>query len=354
FHDREHDPAKGADAIIAHLQRQTRGIQEALVGVFGAPPIQGLGTTGGYKFQVQDRGSTGLASLEGTTLNMIDTARGQPGVVGAMTSFRANTPQLFVDVDRTKVKNMNVPLSDVFDTLQIYLGSAYVNDVTLFGRNWQVYTQADAKFRRRPEDIAQLKVRNARGDMVPLGTMVRVEEVGGPAVYNRYNMFPAAEINLVTTSQISSGQVIGLVDQIAKKELPASMAYQWTDLTYQQILAGNTAFFIFPLCVLFVFLTHSAEYESWTLPLAIILIVPLSVLFALVGIKLRGMENNIFAQIGFVVLIGLAAKNAVLIVEFAKQQREHHGASRRTAAINAAKLRLRPILMTSFAFILGV
>ncbi|HEX7448433.1 MAG TPA: efflux RND transporter permease subunit, partial [Pirellulales bacterium] len=334
FHDREHDPAKAADAIIAHLQRETRGIQEALVGVFGAPPIQGLGTTGGYKLQVQDRGGAGLASLEGTTLNMIDTARGQPGVVGAMTSFRANTPQLFVDVDRTKVKNMNVPLSDVFDTLQIYLGSAYVNDITLFGRNWQVYTQADAKFRRRPEDIAQLKVRNVKGDMVPLGTMISVQEVSGPAVYNRYKMFPAAEINLVTTSQISSGQVIGMVDQIAKKDLPASMAYEWTDLTYQQILAGNTAIFIFPLCVLFVFLTHSAEYESWTLPLAIILIVPLSVLFALVGIKLRGMDNNIFAQIGFVVLIGLAAKNAVLIVEFAKQQREH-GANRREAALNA-------------------
>jgi multidrug efflux pump len=190
--------------------------------------------------------------------------------------------------------------------------------------------------------------------MVPLGTMVTIQEIGGPAVYNRYNMFPAAEINLVSTPAISSGQIIDMVDQVAKKDLPLTMDYQWTDLTYQQILAGNTAVYIFPLCVLFVFLTHAAEYESWTLPLAIILIVPLSVLFALVGINLRGMDNNIFAQVGFVVLIGLAAKNAVLIVEFAKQQREHHGASRRDAAINAAKLRLRPILMTSFAFILGV
>ncbi|HVA45862.1 MAG TPA: multidrug efflux RND transporter permease subunit [Pirellulales bacterium] len=354
FHDRENDPAQGADAIIASLQRETRGIQEALVGVFNAPPIQGLGTTGGYKLEVQDRGSTGLANLEGATLNMIDTARGQPGVVAAMTSFRANTPQLYVDVDRTKVKNMNVALNDVFDTLQIYLGSAYINDITFLGRNWQVYAQADTQFRRRPEDIAKLKVRNFKGDMVPLGTMITVKEIGGPAVYNRYNMFPAAEINLVATSEVSSGQVIDMADEIAKKDLPASMAYQWTDLTFQQILAGNTAIYIFPLCVLFVFLTHAAEYESWTLPLAIILIVPLSVLFALIGINLRGMDNNIFAQIGFVVLIGLAAKNAVLIVEFAKQQREHHGANRRDAAINAAKLRLRPILMTSFAFILGV
>ncbi|HQU45464.1 MAG TPA: efflux RND transporter permease subunit, partial [Pirellulales bacterium] len=323
-------------------------------GVFNAPPIQGLGTTGGYKLEVQDRGSTGLANLEGAALNMIDTARGQPGIVGAMTSFRANTPQLYVDVDRSKVKNMNVALNDVFDTLQIYLGSAYINDITFLGRNWMVYAQADAQFRRRPEDITKLKVRNFKGDMVPLGTMITIKEIGGPAVYNRYNMFPAAEINLVATSEVSSGQVIDMADEIAKKDLPASMAYQWTDLTYQQILAGNTAIYIFPLCVLFVFLTHAAEYESWTLPLAIILIVPLSVLFALIGINLRGMDNNIFAQIGFVVLIGLAAKNAVLIVEFAKQQREHHGANRREAAINAAKLRLRPILMTSFAFILGV
>lgn len=354
FHEREEDEAQSAESIIASLQHQTRDTQEALVGVFGAPPIQGLGTTGGYKFEVQDRSSAGLASLEGATLNMIDAVRGQPGVTGAVTSFRSNTPQLFVDVDRTKVKNMNVALSDLFDTLQIYLGSAYVNDITFLGRNWQVYAQADARFRRRPEDIARLKVRNLKGDMVPLGTMLTIKEVGGPAVYNRYNMFPAAEVNVVTAPDVSSGQMIDLVDEIAKKDLPATMGYQWTDLTYQQILAGNTAIFIFPLCVLFVFLTHSAEYESWTLPLAIILIVPLSVLFALVGLNARGMDNNIFAQIGFVVLIGLAAKNAVLIVEFAKQQQEHHGMTRRNAAVNAAKLRLRPILMTSFAFILGV
>ena len=355
FADREDDPAQSAVAIVAALQHQTRNIQEALVGVLGAPPIQGLGTTGGFKLELQDRGSSGLAALEGAAANMLDTARGQPAVLGAITSFRANTPQLYVDVDRTKVKNMNVALSEVFDTLQIYLGSAYINDITLLGRNWQVYAQADARFRRRPEDIARLKVRNLKGDMVPLGTMLTVKEIGGPAVYNRYNMFPAAEINLTTTAEVSSGQVIEMVGQIAKKDLPASMSYEWTDLTYQQILAGNTAVFIFPLCVLFVFLTHSAEYESWTLPLAIILIVPLSVLFALIGLNLRGMDNNIFAQVGFVVLIGLAAKNAVLIVEFAKQQQEHdHAMTRRDASVAAAKLRLRPILMTSFAFILGV
>ena len=354
FREREADESQGAEAVIASLRGKTVAVQEALVGVFGAPPVQGLAAAGGYKLQVQDRGDLGLDALGGATTRMIETSMAQRGVSGAVTSFRADTPQLFVDVDRTKVKSMNVSLSEVFNALQIYLGAAYVNDITLYGRTWQVYVQADERYRLKPEDIIRLKVRNLAGQPVPLGTMIAVEEIVGPAVYNRYNMFPSAEINLLTSQELSSGTVIELVDQVAAQELPLGMGYEWTEVMYQQILAGNTAVIIFPLCLLFVFLTHSAEYESWALPLAIILIVPMSLLSALVGIKLRGMDNNLFTQIGFVVLAGLACKNAVLIVEFAKQQQEEHGLPRRRAALEASKLRLRPILMTSFAFILGV
>jgi len=246
-----------------------------------------------------------------------------------------------------------VGLSNVFDALQANLGSVYVNDFNQFGRTWQVNVQADSAFRARPEDVAKLKVRNAQGGMVPLGTVARVEEISGPVMITRYNMYPSAPINGGTAPGVSSGQSIAIMEDLANRELPRSMAFEWTELTYMQILAGNTAVFIFPLCVLFVFLTHSAEYESWLLPLAIILIAPLSISFALLGVSWYGLDNNIFVQIGFVVLIGLACKNAVLIVEFAKQQQEH-GLVRKQAVVEASKLRLRPILMTSFAFILGV
>jgi len=258
-----------------------------------------------------------------------------------------------VDVDRIKAKSMRVPLSEVFDTLQIYLGSLYVNDFNLFGRTYQVTAQADAPFRREPKDIMDLKTRNASGQIVPLGTLVAVREMTGPDKIVRYNMYPSAELTGTAARGISSGQAIALMERLAREKLPASMGFEWTELTLQESLAGNSAIYIFPLCVLFVFLTLAAQYESWALPLAIILIVPMCLFSAITGVALRGMDNNIFTQIGFVVLVGLACKNAILIVEFARQ-RQDAGLSRSDAAVEASRLRLRPILMTSFAFIFGV
>jgi multidrug efflux pump len=340
-------------AVLTELRQRFRTILEAQVVAFGAPPVEGLGTTGGFKIQIQDRADAGFAALEGAVANVAEKGNAQPGLVGLFSSFRATQPQLYLEVDRTKAKALGVALSDVFDTLQIYLGSAYANDFTRFGRNWQVNLQADSSFRIRPEDVGKLKVRNAGGDMVPLATLLTVEDSTGPAIVNRYNMFQAAEINGNPGLGTSSGQATALMEEIAKQELPPGMGYQWTELTLQQILAGNTAPFVFALGSLFVFLVLAAQYESWSLPLAIILIVPMCLLSAIGGIWLAGMDNNIFTQIGFVVLIGLAAKNAILIVEFAKA-REDEGADRFTAALDACRLRLRPILMTSFAFGLGV
>jgi multidrug efflux pump len=274
-------------------------------------------------------------------------------VQGVLTSFRAGVPQFHVDVDRIKAKAMRIPLSDVFDTLQVYLGSLYVNDFNLFGRTYQVTAQADAEFRREPNDILDLKTRNASGEMVPLGTLLAVKSVSGPDKIVRYNMFPSAELTGTPAPGISSGQAIAFMEQLAREKLPATMGFEWTELTLQEILAGNTAIYIFPLCVLFVFLTLAAQYESWSLPLIIVLIVPMCLLSAIGGVWLRGMDNNIFTQIGFVVLVGLACKNAILIVQFAKQ-RQDEGLSRFDAAVEASRLRLRPILMTSFAFIFGV
>ena len=262
-------------------------------------------------------------------------------------------PQLVVEVDRVKAKSMGVALSDVNDALQTYLGSLYVNDFNRFGRTYQVTAQADADFRLRAADIARLKTRNAAGEMVPLGTLIDIRETTGPDKVIRYNMYPAADINGVALPGVSSGQAIALAQELAAKELLKGMSYEWTELTLQEQLAGNTIVFIFPLCVLLVFLTLAAQYESWSLPLAIILIVPMCLLSAIAGLWLRGMENNIFTQIGLIVLVGLASKNAILIVEFAKQL-EDAGRSITDAAIEAARLRLRPILMTSFAFVLGV
>ncbi len=353
FHNR-HAPELHADAIGARLRRACyHEVEEALVAVFGAPPVDGLGSAGGYKIMIEDRGSAGLEVLQAQVDNLVEQGNRTPGLVGLFSQFRAHTPQLYVDVDRVKCKTLGVALSDVFNTLQANLGGYYVNDFNQFGRTWQVKLQADAQFRFRPEDVGRLFVRNAAGDMIPLGTVAKVAEISGPVLINRYNMYTAAAINGATAPGVSSGQAIALVENIADRELPAALAYEWTEITLMQLLAGNTAIFIFPLCILFVFLTHSAEYESWLLPLAIIMIVPMSLLCALAGTFWRGMDNNLFTQIGFVVLAGLACKNAVLIVEFAKQQHEH-GLDRRHAAIEASRLRLRPIMMTSFAFILGV
>jgi multidrug efflux pump len=348
-------PDLSANGILGKLFPQLISIPEGISLVFPPPAVRGIGTVGGFKIQIQERNGSDYGQLA-DVVNKIVAEGNKPGsgLTGLFTSFRANTPQLYIDVDRAKAKTMNVALSDIFSTLQIYLGSLYVNDFTLFNRNYQVTAQADAKFRVRPEDIGNLKTRNAAGDMVPLSTLVTVRDITGPDRVVRYNLFPAAEITGSPAPGVSSGQAIDLMEKLVKKELPADMSYEWTELTYQQILAGNTAIYIFPLCVLFVFLTLAAQYESWTLPLTIILIVPMCLLSAIWGVWFRAMDNNIFTQIGLVVLVGLACKNAILIVEFAKKLQEEGGETRRNAALDAARLRIRPIMMTSFSFILGV
>jgi multidrug efflux pump len=353
FAEREHDPNLSGEKIAAVLRKKYSVIQDAFVGVFLPPPVRGVSTLGGFKMQIQDRGGVGLQALQAAAQKFADAANHQPGLQGVFTSFRANTPQLYLDVDRIKAKSMQVPLSDVFSTLQIYLGSLYVNDFNLFGRTYQVRAQADAPFRLSADDIRLLKTRNVKGDMVPLGSLMTVKEITGADRVTRYNLFPAAELNGNIAPSLSSGQAIGIMENLAKKELPRELGTEWTELIFQQILAGNSAIIIFPLSVVFVFLALSALYESWSLPLAIILIVPMCLLSAITGVWLRGFDNNIFTQIGFVVLVGLACKNAILIVEFAKQHQDQ-GMNRFDAAIEACKLRLRPILMTSFAFIFGV
>ncbi len=267
--------------------------------------------------------------------------------------FRANTPQLYVDIDRTKCKTMHVALSDVFDALQVELGGLYVNDFNQFGRTWQVNVQADTPYRMQPEDMRRLQVRNSLGQMVPLASVAAVQDSGGPFVINRYNMFPAAAINGNAMPGMSTGQVIAKMENLAKGQLPESMGYEWTDLMYLQLIAGNTAPLVFAGAIVLVFLVLAGQYESWSLPLAVILVVPMCIFFSIAGVAIAKLDINIFTQIGFVVLVGLASKNAILIVEFAKAKRES-GMPRHEAVLAACRLRLRPILMTSFAFILGV
>jgi len=350
FEERTHGPTAGE--LLRSLQERLHAIQEAEIFVIPPPPVQGLGTSGGFKLLVQDRAGRGLRPLQEATDELVDRARRDPTLTGVFTTFRASTPQLYADIDRVKAQKLGVPLGSVFETLQVYLGSLYVNDLNLFGRTFQVRAQAASGFRADPDDIARLKTRNAGGEMVPLGSVLDVERRLGPDRVVRYNMFPAAEVNGDAAPGESMGTAMATVDRLGEV-LPLGLGIAWTDLAYQARLAGNTALFIFPLCVLLVFLVHAAEYESWSLPLAIILIAPMCLPFALLGIWLRGMDNNLITQIGLVVLIGLAVKNAVLIVEFAKQQ-EDEGKDRFEAAVTACRLRLRPILMTSFAFILGV
>lgn len=353
FEERKHDPSLSAKAIEKKLWASLASVQEAQIAVFGAPPVDGLGNTGGFKLQVQDKGDRGYEELEAATKNLAEAGNAQPQLTGLFTSFRSSQPQLFVDIDRVKAKSMGLDLNQVFDTLQIYLGSSYVNDFTRFGRNWQVNIQADSSFRERPRDIENLKLRNSAGQMVPMQTLVQIKDTSGPAAVNHYNKYPSAEINGDMAAGTSSGQAIAIMDTLAKKELPDRMGFEWTELMLQQIIAGNTAVLVFALGTLLVFLVLCFQYESWSLPLAIILIVPMCLLAAIIGVWLCNMDNNIFTQIGLVVLIGLAAKNAILVVEFAKEQQKE-GKSLREAAIEASRVRLRPILMTSFAFILGV
>ncbi len=352
--DKRRGPGMSADEIAARLrQRCQEEIRGALVTIFGAPPIDGLGTTGGFKIMIEDRGNLGLDELQRTSDKIVDKANGTPGLESVFNSLRANTPWLHLDIDRTKCMALGVSTNDVFNTLQVYLGSYYVNNFNEFGRSWQVNVMADQGFRNRVDQIKQLKVANAKGEMVPLGTVLRIRDASGPVMLLRYNMYSAAAVTGSLAPGTSSGEGIALVENISDEVLPQAMAYDWTELIYMQLQAGNTAMYVFALAVVLVFLVLAAQYESWSLPLAVILVVPMCLLCSVTGVSLAGMDMNIFTQIGFVVLVGLASKNAILIVEFAKQQRES-GVPRLTATTEACRLRLRPILMTSFAFILGV
>jgi multidrug efflux pump len=352
--DQRKDPGASANALIATISAKVGELRDARILVLPPPVVSGLGSTGGFKMMIQDRTDAGLDVLGDTAFQMMVKGSTQtPGLAAVFTTFTTKVPQLHAEIDRVKAKSMNVSLDDLNDTLQTYLGSLYVNDFNRFGRTYQVTAQADGNFRARAEDIRKLKTRNAAGEMVPLGTLVDVTETTGPDKVIRYNMYPAADINGIALPGVSSGQASDSATELAKKEMPPGMTYEWSDLTYQEKIAGNTIVYIFPLCVLLVFLALAAQYESWSLPLAIILIVPLCLLSAIAGVWLRGMDINIFTQIGLIVLVGLASKNAILIVEFARQL-EDNGKTPMEAAIESARLRLRPILMTSFAFILGV
>jgi multidrug efflux pump subunit AcrB len=347
-------PGLSADAIGQELEgRLRREVADAQVSVFGAPPIEGLGTTGGIKLIIEDRGNLGQAELQRVSDQILDRASRTPGLQGLFSSARANTPWLYLEIDRTKCMALGVPLSEVFNTLQVYLGSYYVNNFNEFGRTWQVNVQADASFRERGRDIRKLNVRNNRGEMIRLGTLLDIRTTSGPVMIMRYNMYSAASITGNPAPGVSSGQAITLLEEMAAAELPASMAIDWTELAFMQLQAGQAAILVFALAVVFVFLVLAAQYESWSLPLAVILVVPMCLFCAVSGLNLAGSDINVFTQIGFVVLVGLASKNAILIVEFAKQRQEE-GVDVRAATIEASRLRLRPILMTSFAFILGV
>ena len=348
------DPDLSSDSIANKLRQQFgKEILEAQIAVFGPPPVQGVGRAGGFAMMVEDRGDVGPAALQKQTENLVRRGSETPGLLGLFSVFRANVPRLQVEADSAACMMHGVSLQDFANTLGIYEGSLYINDFNLFGRTWQVIVQADSEFRRQPEDLAQLQVRNVRGKMVPLGSLANPREVNGPLVLTRYNMYPAASINGAAMPGVSSGETIALLQKLAGQELPQNMAYEWTDMSYLELTAGSTAMTIFAFAVVMVFLMLAAQYESWSLPLAVILVVPLCLLSALTGVNMAQMDMNIFTQIGFVVLVGLASKNAILIVEFAKQQRQE-GQSRRQATLSACALRLRPIVMTSLAFILGV
>ncbi len=344
-----------AAAIAGELNKRFSTIQDAVIFAVPPPPVQGLGNTGGFKLYIQDRGAHGYDELSRVTQEVLNKARQshQLNPYATYTTFQNSVPQLFADVDRVKAKRQGVPLSSVFNTLQAYLGSVYINDFNRFGRTFRVYAQAEAQYRSKPEDIANLKTRNLSGDMVPMGAVADVRFEAGPDRVQHYNVYLAADINGAGSPGTSSGQAQAAMEQVLDETLPNGFGYEWTDLTFQQKSAGDTALYVFPICVMLVFLILSAQYESWALPLAVILIVPMCLLSAMAGVWLKGSDNNVLTQIGFIVLVGLACKNAILIVEFARERVEH-GLAPLEAAVEACRLRLRPILMTSFAFIMGV
>jgi HAE1 family hydrophobic/amphiphilic exporter-1 len=342
-----------AASIIADVKVHLAGLTDAFEFVLEPPSVPGIGTGGGLKGYVQDRSGRGLPALENATWAVVEEARKNPGIVQPFTLFNTHTPQIFADIDRTKAELLGVPISRVFDTLSVYMGSAYINDFNLLGRTYQVTAQADNPFRLTTRDVANLKTRNASGDMVPIGSVATLRDATGPFRVTRYNLYPAAEVQVSLKRGYSSGQGIDSIEAIAKEKLPQGFGFEWTEIALQEKLAGNTAAIAFGLAVVFVFLLLAALYESWLLPFAVILIVPMCILAAMIGVTARDLDRNILVDIGLVVLVGLAAKNAILIVEFAKQA-EEEGHTRFEAAVSAARTRLRPILMTSFAFIFGV
>ena len=353
FNQRAGDPNQTADAIQRQLFAKYATIQDALVLAVAPPPVRGIGNAGGFRMMIEDRAGQGPQALQGAVYAMMGRAAQTPGLSQVFSLFETSTPQLYLDIDRTKVQLLGVSFGDVFGALQTYLGSTYVNDFNLLGRTYRVTAQAESGYRVDPQDVLKIRVRNAAGDAVPLGSFTTVRDVSGSYRVTRYNLYPAAELDGAAAPGISAGQAVGLMEGLAAETLPQGFSFEWTTLAFQQLRAGSTATFAFALAVAFVFLVLAAQFESLTLPLAVILIVPMCLIASITGVLLRGQDNNILTQVGFIVLIGLAAKNAILIVEFAKQL-EDQGRDRMSAAVEAARLRLRPILMTSLAFIFGV
>ncbi|HVT52503.1 MAG TPA: multidrug efflux RND transporter permease subunit [Dongiaceae bacterium] len=347
--------AKGlsADHILADLRQRLGAIQGAFSIVIPPPPVSGIGNAGGFKLMIQDRRGRGLAALDAAVQDLAGAANQTPGLTGVFSLFNTRTPKVYADIDRSKAEMLGVSADQVFETLEVYVGSSFVNEFNYLGRTYRVTAQADGSFRQNLHDIANLKTRNNLGEMVPLGSVTAFRDITGPYRVPRYNLYPAAELQGNTAPGYSAGYGLAKMEELAAQRLPDGFGYEWTELAYQQKLAGNTGLLVFGASVVFVFLVLAAQYESWSLPLSVVLIVPMCLLAAVSGLLLRGIDVNILAQVGFVVLIGLAAKNAILIVEFAKQA-EEGGADRFHAAVSAASTRLRPILMTSFAFILGV
>ncbi|MCP4627758.1 MAG: multidrug efflux RND transporter permease subunit [bacterium] len=346
------EPGLKQEAILANLQGQFSRIQDSIIYGFFPPSIPGLGVAGGFQMQIEDRGGVGLQELDVMVREIIQDGNAQSQLAGLNTTFRVDVPQLFAEVDRTKAKTLGIPLTEVFNTLQTYLGSAYVNDFNKFGRTWQVKVQADHKFRIEPRDIRALDVRNAEGKMVPVGTLVDVDRIVGPQTILRYNLYPTASITGAASPGNSSGQALSLMEQLAGQKLPGSMGFEWTGMSYQEKKIGSEAIMVFALAIVLVFLVLAAQYESWANPAAVIMVVPLAVLGTVVALMMKGTANNVYTQIGIVLLIGMASKNAILIVEFAMAEREK-GKGILDAVVDAAKLRFRPILMTSIASVAG-
>ncbi|WZO97385.1 multidrug efflux RND transporter permease subunit [Isosphaeraceae bacterium EP7] len=353
FEERTPHPEKSLQGILTHFMTEAQKIPEAMIFAFPPPAIMGLGTAGGFELKLEDKGGTGLAEMQQVAEEMVRDGNSQTGLTALQTSFRSGVPQIYANIDREKAKSLGIPLARLYNTLQASLGSAYVNDFNKFGRTWQVRVQADQKFRRNPEDIRRLEVRNLNGQMIPLSTVANVERSNGPQIIPRYNLYPAATVQGQAAPGFSSGQAMLLMEQMAERKLPGSMGYEWTGMSYQEKRVGGQAIYVFAFGVLMVYLVLAAQYESWTMPAAVILVVPLALLGTVAAVSYRGMDNNIYTQIGIVLIIALASKNAILIVEFARELRAQ-GLSIVDAAIKASRMRFRPILMTSFAFILGI